>query len=324
MIYIFISILTLYILNFNFYITSSESPIETNRCISLNSAISNQINSKQNSNKKTSWAIVALTKPGKTDLSIRNSAIAQRIRNYSHLYDFTIIFFSEKTFSSNEINEWTKTFDGIAKVKLINTESNGFNLKERYGYKYMCKFFALDIYSYLKEYDYYMRIDSDCYLKSLTYDIFSWIETSKIEYGYALRKLEAHGPTKQTLPTWTHKYLQKCDIKAKSLMDRPLTTCFNFYNNFHIGKVSFFMREDVQHYLHSVNQSGHILNDRWGDSSIQAYAVRIFLQPCQIGLIPNFSYVHGSHDKLVSSFGDGSKSEVPQQLPHWNCNKVFV
>lgn len=178
-------------------------------------------------------------------------------------------------------------------------------------------YFSSDIYDFLQSFDYYMRCDTDCILKDMKYDVFSWTVRNGVEYGYAIRKLEAHGPTKQTLPIWTQKYMERCDMKPSALMDRPLSVCFNFYNNFHIGKVSFFRRPDVQHFLLAVNASGHILADRWGDSTIQAYAVRLFMKPEHIRMLPNITYVHGSHDKTVTTFG-GRLSDVPQMLPKWN------
>lgn len=189
----------------------------------------------------------------------------------------------------------------------------------------MCKFFALDIYEYLREFDYYMRCDTDCYLRSMEYDIMRWAEESNLGYGFAVRKLEAHGPTKQTIPVWVDKYITKCSLQPTAVMDRPLSTCFNFYNNWHIGKVSFFLRPDVRHFLTAVNSSGHILADRWGDSTIQAYAVRLFMHPAQIIQVPNFTYVHGSHgNKVVSTWNDGADTNVPQKLPNWTYRQGFV
>ncbi len=182
----------------------------------------------------------------------------------------------------------------------------------------MCKFFSLDIYDYLKEFDYYMRCDTDCYLQRVSFDILQWAQDKDVGYGFAMRKMEAHGPTKQTMPIWVSKYTQKCQITPVALMDKPLSSCFNFYNNFHIGRVSFFLQPNVQHFLHAVNASGHILSDRWGDSTIQAYAVRLFLHPSHIVQVPDFSYTHGSHgNKVISTRGDGSETQVPQRLPNW-------
>jgi hypothetical protein len=185
----------------------------------------------------------------------------------------------------------------------------------------MCKFFSLDLYDYLHEYDYYMRVDSDNTIRSVDYDILKWAETSNVGYGFAMRKIEAHGPTKQQMPVWVNKYAEQCAVQPAAVMDQPMSVCFNFYNNWHIGRVSFFNRKDVRHFLTAVNASGHILEDRWGDSTIQAYAVRLFMDPTQIVQVPNFAYVHGSHNKVVSTFGDGSDTNVPQRLPNWIAPK---
>jgi hypothetical protein len=278
----------------------------------------NELKSEVALNSPIRWAIICLTKPANPSLSLRNHNLALILKKFSASYKIDVIFFSEYKIPSNEVTSFQRTFENVANVKIIDTSSLGFTTKERYGYKYMCKFFALDVYDYLKEYDYYMRCDTDCYFQDIKYNLFDWIANNQVEYGYAVRKLEAHGPTKQTLPVWVKNYVDDCQINPVGLMDRPLKSCFNFYNNFHIGKVSFFLRQNVQHYLRSVNNSGQILQNRWGDSTIQAYAVRIFMKPKHIQMIPNMTYIHGSHsNRVVNTFGDGSLTDVPQKLPHW-------
>lgn len=284
-------------------------------CSSENICVENIKASAETPLLKTRWAIVALTKPGKQQLNNRNEALARIIKPYASLHDITIIFFSEFTFLKEEISQWERVFNGIAKTRIISTANLGFNLPQRYGYKYMCKFFGIDIYNILSEYDYYLRCDSDCIIESLNYDVFAWAENHNVGYGYALRKLEAHAPTRATLPAFTKKYMSKCNVNPSSFASTGISTCFNFYNNLHIAHLKFFKRNDVAHYLTAVNDSGNILNIRWGDSTIQAYAVRLFMPQNQVQLIPNITYVHGSHGKLVTTFGDGSGSTVPQRLP---------
>jgi hypothetical protein len=275
--------------------------------------------------QRLKWAIIALTRPNRQDGQKRNRLLVEKLRPYSNKHSISVIFFSEMPFPNRYRTEVINTFLGMAKVKFISTADRGFNMKERYGYKYMCKFFSLDVYDYLKEFDYYMRCDTDCYLNVLNYDILQWAETNNVGYSYALRKLEAHGPTKQTLPTWVDSYIKKCNIVPSAMMDVSLSTCFNFYNNWHIGKVSFFTQPKVRNFLRSVNESGFIISHRWGDSTIQAYAVRLFMPPQNIMQVPNFSYFHGSHGhKLVSTFGDGRLSEVPQRLPNWKYKSDAV
>ena len=226
--------------------------------------------------------------------------------------------FSEYSFRENDIEEWKTTFKGIASVRTVDTSGDGFNLPEKYGYKYMCKFFMLDVYSYLKnDYDFYLRCDTDCYIKSLGTDIFAWAEQNSIDYGWVLRKLEGHKPTVSTLPKWVNQYMNVCKISPKCPMGHPMSTCFHFYNNFHIGRVQFFERPDVRRFLIAINDSSYIQKYRWGDSDIQAYTIRLFTNDNSLKMIPNVEYIHGSHkNRLVSTFNDGSNTTVPNRLPN--------
>jgi hypothetical protein len=267
------------------------------------------------------WAIVALTKPEKKKQEIfqRNAALVKFLGPYSKKHDLTVLFFSEMKFPDALVGTWKKQFEGVAEVKTIDTTERGWqNRQQKFGYEYMCKFFGLDIYDYLRTYDYYLRCDSDCVIKELNYDIFEWAETKHLGYGYAARKLEAHKGTRQTLPKWTDKYVSRCNIQPSALMDDPLSLCFNFYNNFHIGRVSFFNSPEVRHYLEAVNASGHTLQSRWGDSTVQAYTVRLFMDPRQILYIPDFTYVHGSHNnRMITTKNQGKSNTLPQKLPPW-------
>lgn len=231
------------------------------------------------------WAIIALVKPDKVgEMSERNLAIVRNIGPYAKKHDITIIFFSELKFSMNFRENMLNTFSKFSGVRFIDTSSRQYRppAPEKFGYKYMCKFFSVDVYEYLIEFDYYMRCDSDCYLRDLAYDALAWVEQRQAQYVFAMRKLEAHGPTKQTIPGWVKSYTAECQVQPRSLMDRPLDTCFNFYNNWHIGSVSFFNRPDVRYFLLSANSSGFILTHRWGDSTVQAYAVRLFADPSRL------------------------------------------
>ena len=273
-------------------------------------------------NDKPKWAIVSLTK-NKPVLSKRNTLLANVIRPYAAGHDITIIIFSEMKNFAAEVGTWQQQFAGIGKVKYVDTSTDGFrdpNGQWKYGYKYMCKFFMLDMYRYLHEYDYYLRVDSDDFFEKLTYDMFSWVEKNNVEYGWGARKIEGHGATRRTLPPWTAKYAHDCGIWPSALMDSPLNTCFNFYNNFHVGKVSFFLQPDVMHFLLAVNASGHVENHRWGDSSIQAYAVRLFMDPARIRMLPDLTFVHKSHNfKKITTFTKGVETLklLPQSLPYW-------
>jgi hypothetical protein len=176
----------------------------------------------------------------------------------------------------------------------------------------------LDLYDYLDEYDYYLRLDTDDFIVKLQVDIFNWVERNEVEYGYAIRKIEGHGITRQTLPEFSIQYASRCKIKPSAIMDYPIQKCFNFYNNFHIGKVSFFKRPDVRDYLLAVNTTGNLRALRWGDSTIQAYAVRLFMDPRRIRMVPNVVFIHGSHgQREITTFNKGEGNTLPASLGYW-------
>lgn len=121
----------------------------------------------------------------------------------------------------------------------------------------MCKFFTVDLYEYITNYDYYLRVDSDNVIMPPTdksYDLFDWVEQNDVEYGYVIRKFEPHKETRDTLPQFVLQYITRCNTQP--LIKHPvLSTLFNFYNNFHVGKMSFFLRPDVRHFLVATNTS---------------------------------------------------------------------
>lgn len=271
----------------------------------------------------TSWAIVCLVRAKDTlQNSRRNEALANAILPFvSSSRSFTIQFFSEDNFPSKVISSWEKTFKGIGKVQLINVHDRGYNSEDggkRFGYKWMCKFFTVDLYDYLRDFDYYLRIDSDNILSPVDYNIFEYTEQRKLEYAYVIRKLEPHQLTAESLPSFVQNYVAKCKVRIQ-IQQPPLGKeyIFNFYNNFHLGKVSFFNRPEVRHFLVAANSSLLYAN-RWGDSTIQAYAVRIFMSPPAVQQLPNVSYHHLSHGSALVSSDPSKKTLIPQVFPAGN------
>lgn len=186
--------------------------------------------------------------------------------------------------------------------------------------RWMCKFFTVDMYEHIKDFDYYFRVDSDNVLKAPTYDMFEYMESRELEYGYVVRKFEPHLPTRTTLPVFVKQYIKKCDMAHRiAIQEPPLDSnhVFNFYNNLHLGKVSFFNAPRVRHFLLQANHSG-LFAHRWGDSTIQAYAVRLFMAPWRVQQLPNVSYHHLSHSSALVTSDPLLATTVPQIFPSGN------
>jgi len=147
-----------------------------------------EVAKKKVDGEKVSWAIVALTRKMQvSDSQRRNKAIAKFIRPYASKHNITVIFFSEVPCPSQTMDSWQKTFEGIAQVKVINTADRAMKTKTNenaagFGYKYMCKFFSIDLYDYLQDFNYYLRCDTDCFFTDLNYDLFAWAEDNNLGY----------------------------------------------------------------------------------------------------------------------------------------------
>jgi hypothetical protein len=210
---------------------------------------------------KKSWAIVCLLRStNRNEYTRRNKALAAALLPFANKHDFTILMFSEDSFPKSELDGWRMQFKGVGDVKFIDVNSKANHLPQRFGYKWMCKFFTVDLYEYITQYDYYLRVDSDNIVippVDNDYDMFSWVENNNVEYGYVIRKFEPHKETRDTLPSFVSDYVVKCEVKP--LIQHPvLTTLFNFYNNLHAAKVSFFLRPDVRHFMVATNTSGKL------------------------------------------------------------------
>jgi len=268
----------------------------------------------------SSWAIVGLVydDAGAQPLVLkRNELLAAYLLKQKdtnqNVRNITVLFLAEGNITEKHVSAWTAQFDGLASVRYIDTREKALynHSKPIYGYKYMCKMFMLDVYGYLRdEFDFYWRVDTDCFLTALDYNIFDWFETNQLTYAYPTFGLETHEGTKHTLPSWVTKYTLECGIVPSFLgghMVLPgganisLGTCIQYYNNFHLGRVSFFLREDVSSFLLNVNASHLTSAHRWGDAPVQAYALRLFGNDSQIRQIENMTYIHGSHRHVVKN-----------------------
>lgn len=167
------------------------------------------------------------------------------------------------------------------------------------GYKNMCRFYSMEMAPILCEmgYDYYWRMDDDSFLHSTQHCPFQYVHNNGLVYGYLHSKLDAHKETARTLPPFVKKWCEDKNIKPRwGEINHQ-----NFYNNFHVSRVSFWMREDVRMFLHAIDQDGGIYRHRWGDHVIQALALKIFAEENQVAKIPGVHYEHGSHNKWIKT-----------------------
>ena len=83
------------------------------------------------------WAVVCLIRHKDTQNNARNKALATYLSKYADQHNFTILMFSEDTFTAAEIETWSTQFSTVGPVQLIDTSKNAywFDGARRYGYK---------------------------------------------------------------------------------------------------------------------------------------------------------------------------------------------
>tara|TARA_B100001057_G_C22863703_1_gene955623 strand:- start:3447 stop:4970 length:1524 start_codon:yes stop_codon:yes gene_type:complete len=158
------------------------------------------------------------------------------------------------------------------------------------GYKGMCLFYSSEFVHYLSEYDYAIRLDGDSVVASELY-IDEFIESNKI-YGYVRDKQDSHRETCETLPVAIKSYVNDNNIKINC--KESDINCWNFYNNFNISRLSFWNTQNFKNFMQFIHDQDGIEKHRWGDSTIQANAVKMFCKPNEIFKF-DFAYEHRSH-----------------------------
>ena len=170
------------------------------------------------------------------------------------------------------------------------------NINDRdIGFKHMCRFNSIYVYKTLSNYKYIMRADDDILIRSnIDIDLFDFMNKNGIIFGYGRLKIDDHLATNNTFPLFVSEYIKKNLIKSNC--DETEINCKNFYNNFYITSTDFWFRDDVQKFLYSVEKSQNIYCYRWGDSPIQAMALKIFSHHTEWFQFTNFAYTHASHN----------------------------
>jgi hypothetical protein len=220
-------------------------------------------------------------------------------RNFNRRFGYPVIIFHE----GNILPEHQRVMSRLTpNLSFVDLSGKAFvtpsHLPAEYrieiGYKHMCRFYAMQIYDFVREFDYILRLDDDSFLESpIQYDLFGYMAQQEFVYGYVHKEDEYHQETVATLPRFTQGYIQKHGIDIKcSLSDIDV---LYYYSNFTITQVAFWHQEKVQDYLRAVDESMGIYQFRWGDALLQTLALKMFCDPNQLHYFQDFRYSHDSH-----------------------------
>lgn len=217
------------------------------------------------------------------------------IKNIKTKYEVDMKVFVDQDGSlTEEVSEIIGNDTEVIDIRKFSTKElrklprfqQGFNI----GYKGMCLFYSSEFIHYLSDYDYGIRLDADSIIAS-NFEIDNFIETGKL-YGYVRDKKDSHRETCETLPAEIKRYVKTNNVSIKC--DESSINCWNFYNNFNMSKLSLWRSPEYVSYMNYINANGGIQRHRWGDSTIQANAVKMFCNKSDIVKF-GFAYEHRSH-----------------------------
>lgn len=209
--------------------------------------------------------------------------------------------------------------DDFEVPEFINKEKvkNIVNLKpvpywRNINYRLMCRWWLVHMPKYVKGYDYVMRMDDDSIIEEpVKKDLFQWAEDQKLVYASNMLHVDCglccYGMAdffKQLFPdrkdfvqqmfvegemnlVYSHDFRSVVSIASsdklpvfeeKTNVPMPIM----YYNNFHITKPSFWLREDVQKTIDAVDKNGSIFYYRWGDAPLQSIIVALHAKENEI------------------------------------------
>ena len=226
--------------------------------------------------------------------------------NYKFINESDVFIFVDFDFPSEEIEFLTNNFQKlyVKKIQLksssdlkIPVESISFEDKCDFslGYRHMCQFFFSELREYIKEYDWYMRLDDDSFINSkINYNIFEYLENNNKVYGY-VAEIPEWPPVVVGVDEFFLKIVENCKLKPyflDRLIEDKKYNLRNFYNNIEVVKLSYFENNEVKLLTKLVNESGNIYRWRWGDSLLRTFLLSITVDIKQIHKFNDFDYYH--------------------------------
>ena len=162
----------------------------------------------------------------------------------------------------------------------------------------MCRFFCGQVFNHpaLKQYDWYLRLDSDSYLLTdIKYDVFEYMAQNNKKYAY-VGEYRKDNPI-VTVGLWetTKAFMKEKGITPKS-MEGKLTNGEwaedIFYTNFEIVNLPFFRGEEYTSYFQALDETKQIYYNRWGDAPVRWLAVHMLLSDEEIWCVKDIAYLH--------------------------------
>ena len=264
---------------------------------------------KLTGNKKN--AITVLTRgygsnDGYEKLIHRNKQILSVFYNLlDNKDDYDVIIFHEGNITQEQQNYIQSNTPEMplrfTEVEFLNKNINNpycpnTNLSNEFplGYKNMCYFWSITFLEYLKNYDYIIRIDEDCFLEKLDPNVILNYKKNNVMFSSAQYEKDDAKEVIIGLKEMFDGYLSKTGKTKKNELTMP-------YTNFMVVNIPFFRdNEDVINILAEIKNSDCIFSNRWGDLPIWGYILSYFIDRPLYFEDKTVVYNHESHHVKIN------------------------
>lgn len=252
--------------------------------------------------------IAVLTK-GYQDISdyhkliLRNECIEKKMNDLEK-EEIDILIFHEGNITDLD-QEFIKNMTPSLKIIFINVK-NGFAFKEEkrcipftfnmgcFGYRSMCSFWFVDFWHFIKDYDYLLRIDEDCFIEFEIQYAFECLKTNLFITGRWSNDEDyvTVGLNELTL-RFMNRELNMNKLEKKVPCSGPYTNVFG---------IDLSIRENpiLTKYIEEVEKSNRIYSHRWGDLPLWGEAIDYIFKRNSISILESLKYYHESHKSQVN------------------------
>jgi hypothetical protein len=160
------------------------------------------------------------------------------------------------------------------------------------GYRHMCSFWFVDFWNFVKNYDYLLRIDEDCFVNCNIDEIFLKLTDHLFITGtyFNDEQFVTRGLNDFSLQFMNH--YANCEFKPR-LPSGPYTNLFG---------ISLKIRNNdlFQKYVNEVDISNKIYERRWGDLPLWGEVIEYIFGQGTILVDKTIKYYHESHNLQVN------------------------
>jgi len=162
------------------------------------------------------------------------------------------------------------------------------------GYKHMCRFHALGVYQQpimkVLDIDFALRLDDDSlFIRNVTYDMFDYMRRNGLLYGYVSMVSDV-AECIVGLREAVDFYVRNESLTPHFFHQWPLLRMY--YNNFELSSVSIWRSAEYLKFIRYIDELGGIYYVRWGDATIETFAVTLFVPRQRTKQLPGIGYQH--------------------------------